>query len=78
MNKYKTRWNQKRIEETKTELQSYKQVEPRDKGKKPGFAKRTGLSLASEIELELEVRDLCFALLRSWLNRVEQLVDDCF
>ena len=51
-----------------TDLKSYKQVEPRDVGKKLGFAIRTGLSLALEIELE-QVRDLCFALLRSWLNR---------
>ena len=33
------------IEHT-TELESYKQVEPRDGGKKPGFAQRTGSSLA--------------------------------
>ena len=47
-----------------TELESYKQVEPRDGGKKLGFAIKTGLSLAVEIELE-QLRDLCFALLRS-------------
>ena len=51
-----------------TELESYKLVEPRDGGKKLGFAIGTRLSLALEIELE-QVRDLCFALLRSWLNR---------
>ena len=44
-----------------TELESYKKCEPRDGGKKLGFAKRTGLSLALEIEI-LHVRDLCFAL----------------
>ena len=51
------------------------QVEPRDGGKKLGFAVRTGLSLALEIELE-QVRDLCFALLRSWLNREYLLFSD--
>ena len=51
-----------------TELESYKQVEPRDGGKKLGFAIRTGLSLALEVEI-LQVRDLCFALRLSWLNR---------
>ena len=42
-----------------TELESYKQVEPRDGGKKLGFAIRTGLSLALWIDFE-QVRDLCF------------------
>ena len=50
-----------------TELESYKQVEPRDGGKKLGFAIRTGLSLALEVELE-KVENLCFELLRNWLN----------
>ena len=51
-----------------TEVESYKQVEPRDGGKKHGFAIRTGLSLALQIGLE-QVENLCFALLRIWLNR---------
>ena len=59
-----------------TVLESYKQVEPRDGGKKLGFAIRTGLSLALEIEFE-QVRDLCFALRISWLNREYLLFIDC-
>ena len=55
-----------------TELESYKQVEPRDGGKKLCFAIRTCLSLALEVEI-LQVWDLCFALGISWLNREKLL-----
>ena len=36
-----------------TELESYKQVEPRDEGKKLGFAKRTGSSFSGMLEIEI-------------------------